>query len=146
MISKEVKDRQSFLVQLFHSAPICKSYGMRMHYDNAGSAVFTLPYNPGFDHALGAIHGAVFATMLDNAGWFTVAAHYETWIATVEFQVRLLEQVAEKDMIATGFPIRIGKRIASAEMEVRTSDGLLVAKGSGTFSRTAGKYPASVGN
>ena len=31
----------------------------------------------------------VIATLLDNAGWFTAAVEYDTWIATVELTVRL---------------------------------------------------------
>ena len=85
------------LTSMFHAAPIARSFGMRLAYDAERCAVFTLPYNAGFDHGLGGIHGGVFATLLDNAGWFTVAAEYETWVATVEFQVRLLAAVQKEE-------------------------------------------------
>lgn len=99
-------------------------------------AVLDLPYNSGFDHAAGAIHGGVFATLLDNAGWFAAAQRYEEWIVTVEFTTRLLETAAEEDLRAEGWIVRAGRRVAVAGMEVRAAGGRLVATGSGTFVTT----------
>ena len=120
----------------FQSSAIKKAFGMEISYDNNGNACFELPYNKNFDHALNGVHGGVFATLLDNAGWFTVAPYYDTWIATVEFQVRLLEHVKQETLISTGNLLRLGKRIAIAEMQVRTASGRLVATGSGSFTPT----------
>ncbi|MBL6975785.1 MAG: PaaI family thioesterase [Deltaproteobacteria bacterium] len=118
-------------------APIGRAYGMSAYYDDEGCAVFDLPYNPDFDHAMGGIHGGVMATLLDNAGWFTAAPYYENWIATVEMQVRLHEPVQRKHLVARGRLVRAGKRISVANMEVRTTEGTLVASGSGTFTETS---------
>jgi uncharacterized protein (TIGR00369 family) len=127
------EQRQQALVALFGKAPIKKSMGMELSYDEQGCAIFDMPYHPGFDHALNGIHGGVIATLLDNAGWFTAAALYDSWIATAEMQVRYLEPVAKAHLIAQGRIIRAGKRMAMTEMEVRTQDGRRVAVGSGTF-------------
>lgn len=131
------KKRQEELMALFHRAPMKHSLGMEFHYDEEGSAIFSMPYNPHFDHALGGIHGGVMATLLDNAGWFTVAQFYDAWIATAELQVRLLKPVAKTDIYSKGRILNLGKRIAMAEMEVRTKDGQLIAVGSGTFAVTS---------
>ena len=128
-----LKQRQAKLVELFHGAPIARSMGMRLSYDAEERAVFTMPYNPAYDHALQGVHGGVFATMLDNAGWFTVAAHFDSWLATVEFQVRLLEPVNGQDLWSRGEIVRMGKKLCVAKMEVRTTADTLVAIGSGTF-------------
>lgn len=132
--------KQKFLVDLFSRAPIKKTFGMDISYDESDSAVFTMPYNPDFNHALMQVHGGVFATLLDNAGWFTVALHYDTWISTAEMQVRLLEPVAEKSLIARASLLKKGKKLAMAEMEVLTEDGILVAAGSATFAVTTIPY------
>jgi uncharacterized protein (TIGR00369 family) len=92
-----------------------------------------MPYNPNFDHALHQVHGGLIALMIDNAGWFTVAPHFDHWVATVEFSTRLHEPVEKQTLISTGNIIRLGKRISSCEMEVKTSEGSLVATGSGSF-------------
>jgi len=131
-VPAEVIERRKLLKDLFETAPIKHSLGMELHYDEQGSAVFDLPYNPGFDHFLGGIHGGVFATLLDNAGWFTAAAYYDNWISTVEFSVRLLEWAAKEPLQSRGWIVRSGSRIAVAQMEVKAA-GRLVATGSGTF-------------
>jgi uncharacterized protein (TIGR00369 family) len=116
-------------------APIIKTYGARLSYDEQGGAVWDLPYNAKFDHAMGGVHGSVLGMLLDNAGWFTVAPYYDTWIATVEYQVRLLEHIERQDLRAVGSVVRLGTRLATASMEVKSAgDDKLVAVGSGTFS------------
>ncbi|HEY8210321.1 MAG TPA: PaaI family thioesterase [Myxococcaceae bacterium] len=129
------------LTKMFHAAPIARSFGMRLEYDQEHHAVFTQPYNPGFDHGLGGIHGGVFATLLDNAGWFTVAGEYETWVATVEFQVRLLKACEKEELVAHGRIVHAGKRLATATMEVFTGGKVLAAIGSGTFTVTSVPLP-----
>jgi uncharacterized protein (TIGR00369 family) len=128
--------RQRTMIELFDKAPIKRTYGMELSYDEEGRAVFDMPYNPRLDHFLGGIHGAVIATLLDNAGWFTASTYYDTWVATVEFQCRLLSPVEKVDLQSRGWMRKIGKRFAIGEMEVKTRDGLLVAIGSGTFAVT----------
>jgi len=127
------KNRQNELIALFDKAPIKHIYGMELGFDDEEHAVFNLPYNPHFDHTLGGIHGGVMATLIDNAGWFTVAPHYDNWVATVEFHVRLLEHVERQSLQAIGRLVRRGKLLSIAEMEVRANSGNLVAMGSGTY-------------
>ena len=128
--------RRADLVALFDTAPIKHLFGMVLRYDDQGRAVFDLPYNPGLDHALKGTHGGAIATLLDNAGWFTVAPYHDTWIATVEFSVRLHQPVAGTHLTARGELVRLGRRLSVARMEVRTAEGALVATGSGTFTVT----------
>lgn len=134
--------RQAELLALFGRAPIKRIYGMSASYAEPGRARFDLPYNPDFDHALHQVHGGVMATLLDNAGWFSVAAHYETWVSTAEFQVRLLRPAVREHLYSIGRVRRAGNRLAVAEMEVRGEDDTLVATGSGTFMVTDIPYGA----
>jgi len=137
MNADEKKSREARMVEYFHGAPISKTMGMRLHYNEAGQAVFTMPYHPGFDHAMGGIHGAVLATMIDNAGWFTVAPHFTHWIATVEFSTRLLEHVEKEGLVSKGTIVRLGKTLVVCNMEVRTAADRLIATGAGTFMVTS---------
>ena len=129
--------RRDGLMRLFNDvAPIAKLFGMTLSYDG-DAAVFDMPYNPALDHALGGTHGGAIATLLDNAGWFTVAPAYDTWVATVEFQTRLHRPTAGSHLRARGRVVKQGKRLSSADMEVRDAAGHLVATGSGTFAVTS---------
>ena len=127
------KKIQEELISSFNKAPIKHVFGMNLSYDSEGGARFDMPYNPNFDHGLGGIHGGVMATLLDNAGWFTAAVHYDTWISTVDFNMTLIEHAEKEDLFAVGKIISAKKRLAFAEMEVRTGSGRLIAKGRGTF-------------
>ncbi len=130
-------EKQKMFTDLFSRAPIKKTFGMEFHYDEQNRAVFTMPYHPGFDHALNQVHGGVLATLLDNAGWFTVAQYYGTWIATAEMQMRLIEPVEKERLISKGNTVKLGNKLAMAEMRVENSSGKLVALGTGTFAVTS---------
>ncbi len=133
------------LVELFHGSPIARAFGIRFHYDEAERAVFELDHDGRFDHFLGDVHGGAIATLVDNAGWFAAAARYPTWIVSLEFQVRLHEPAGRQLLRAVGTVVRVGKRISSAQMEVRNASGLLVATGAGSFAVTSAAHPAQEG-
>ena len=125
---------QQELIELFCRVPIAIFFGMSLSYDEQGHACIHLPYNPNLDHALKGIHGGAIATMLDNAGWFAVAAQNEgVWIATSEFKVHLLNPVKESKLHAEGWVVKSGRRISVAEMRVSSSNGELIAIGTGTY-------------
>lgn len=139
MTDADLASRRQTMVELFAKARIKQSFGMVLSYDG-DSACLDLPYNPNLDHGMGSTHGGAIATLIDNAGWFTAAPYYDRWIATVEFQVRLHEPATEQPLQARGSLVRRGKRLAVAEMAVRTGAGVLVATGSGTFALTSVPY------
>ena len=108
---------------------------MSLSYNEQGQAVVDLPYNPGLDHALGGVHGGVYATMLDTAGWFTAAAAHDVggWLATSEMSIHLLLPVERTSLRAVGRLIKRGKRQDVAEMHLYDGDGRLVGHATGTF-------------
>jgi len=111
--------------------------GATIRFDEELRPIITLPHSPHLEHALGDIHGGVLATLVDAAAWCAAAVHYESWITTVELQVRLLEPARAEDLVATGEVVRVGNRIAVAEAGVRTASGRLVATGGATLSATS---------
>ena len=121
------------MVALFNSAPIQKTTGMTLRYNEEGQAIFDWPRNAAFDHAGRDTHGGIFATLLDNAGWFTAVVPYDSMIVTVELSSRLLEPAKQEDLQAIGRLVRVGRRLCVADMEVRSSSDRLVAIGTGTF-------------
>jgi len=138
----DIELRQEELMVLFPTAPIARTYGMTLTYPERGRARFDLPYNRGFDHGLGQIHGSVMGMLVDNAGWFTAAVHYDTWIATAEFHTRLLQPVEGVDLWSIGRLVRAGRHLAVVDVEVRTAADVLIAAGSGSFSvTTASRRP-----
>ncbi len=128
--------RREELLHVFNEvAPIARTFGMKLSYTDDDRAVITLPYNPGLDHALGDTHGGVFATMLDNAGWFTAALGRDEscWVATSELSLHLLRRATATTLRAEAWYLKRGKRQDVLEMKLHDGDGHLVAHATGTF-------------
>jgi uncharacterized protein (TIGR00369 family) len=129
-------ERIDELLTLFNKkAPIARHFGMKLSYTDDGSAVIDLPYNPQLDHALGGIHGGVYATLLDSAGWFAAAATHDIscWLATSEITVRFFEPVAGLALRAVGRVLKHGKRQDIAEVRLYDEKNRLVGHATGTF-------------
>ena len=130
------EERIKEFVRIFnHKAPIARLFGMKLSYTEDGSAVIDLPYNSDLDHNQGGVHGGVYATLLDCAGWFTAAAAHEPscWLATSEITVRYLEPVSGLSLRAVGRMIKRGKRQDVVEMHLYDEKGSLVGHATGTF-------------
>ena len=129
-------DRANKLAHMFNeTVPIARTFGMRLSYTDEGNAVVDLPYNPNLDHALGGVHGGVYATMLDTAGWFTAAAAHDNpcWLTTAEMSIHFLAPVERTSLRAFGKLIKQGKRQDVAEMRLYDGQGRLVGHATGTF-------------
>jgi uncharacterized protein (TIGR00369 family) len=128
--------RTEELLHLFNQrAPIARTFGMTLSFTPEGNAVIELPYNPGLDHALDGIHGGIYATLLDSAGWFTAAAAHDVscWVATTEMSIHLLAPVTKTSLRAVGRLLRRGSRQDVAEMQLYDGENRLVAHATGTF-------------
>jgi uncharacterized protein (TIGR00369 family) len=134
-------ERTARLLHMFNKvAPIARTMGMRLSFTAEGSAVVDLPYNPDLDHAAGGVHGGVYATLLDSAGWFTSAAAHgeEWWIATAEMSIHFLLPVERRGLRAVGRLLKRGKRQDVAEVHLYDDAGRLVGHATGTFIRLPG--------
>lgn len=130
MSSKRV---QQHLINVVKTVPIMKTLGATLEYDDDGNAIFRMPRNASFDHGMQDTHGGVFATLLDSAGWFTVAAQYGKVVVTTDLHVRMLQGARQQDLVATGKIVRAGSKTAVAEMKLCSADGELVAVGTASF-------------
>ena len=122
--------------KIFHNkVPIARYFGMKLSFKEDGSAVIELPYNPNLDHGLGGVHGGVYATLLDTAGWFTAATAQDirSWVATADLSVRLLEVARKTSLRAEGRLIKAGKRQNIVEMSLYDDEERLVGYATGSF-------------
>jgi uncharacterized protein (TIGR00369 family) len=128
--------REQELLEMFNSkSRIGALFGMKLSYAEDGSAVVSLPYNPNLDHSFGAVHGGVYATMLDVAGWFAAASKHETGtlLVTSQLSVNFLRPVVKSSLKAVGRVIHAGKRQNTAQMDLFDAAGHLVGHATGTF-------------
>jgi uncharacterized protein (TIGR00369 family) len=121
---------------VFDRTPLKRTYGLELSITD-GRAIFEMPYNAAFDNAYGSVHGGVFATLMDYAAWFTIAAKYRRCVAMVDVHVQLLERVERERLRASAELVRAGQQLAVARMRVSTGTDRLVAVGSATFAVTS---------
>ena len=129
-------ERIEELLRLFNEqAPIARFFGMRLSYSDEGNAIIDLPYNPDLDHALGGVHGGVYATLLDTASWFTAAAAHDIscWVATSEMTVHFLRPAERTCLRAVGQMIKSGKRQDIAEARLYDEQERLIGHTVATF-------------
>ena len=123
------------LVSIFNAAPIARSLGMSIEYNERGEAACTFPRNPDYDHGGHDVHGGVLATLLDTAAWFTVAARYGHAVVTSDLHVRMLRPARRLGLRATAKVVRLGSKAAVTQMEVVDEGGALVAVGTASLAR-----------
>lgn len=124
---------QEELIKMYASSPFASLLGISLELDQEGHSHLYLPFKQHLSHEKGGVHGGVFASLLDDAGWFASAVCHEgVWVTTSEFKVHLLAPVAGEDLHAEGWLIKRGKRMDIAEMRVYAGEKL-VAAGMGTY-------------
>ena len=129
-------ERLAELLRIFNErAPLARTFGLRLHFDAQHRPVVELPYNPALNHSMNGVHGGVYMTLLDIAGWFAAATAHEVgiWVATSELTTHLLKPVFERDLRAIGRLIQSGRRLDIAEAHLYDAEGQLVGHGVGTF-------------
>jgi uncharacterized protein (TIGR00369 family) len=130
------EERLTELIQLFtERSPIARYFGMKLSFSSNNESTVDLEYNPNLDHSMGAIHGGVYATMLDIAGWFASAAMHDisSWVTTTEMSIHFLEPARQTSLQARGRVIKSGKRLDVAEMNLYDKNGVLVGRATGTY-------------
>lgn len=110
-----------------------------------GSATVTMKVRPDMHHAAHAAHGAVYFKMLDDAAFFAVQSlATDVFVLTLTFQVHLLAPVTDGEMVARGRVVHQSKRLFVAESTIEVG-GRTVARGNGTFMRSAVRLDEKVG-
>ncbi len=124
------------LESMYLHAPINEYYAPTMHISE-GCAEVTIPVRPDLFHAAGAVHGAVYFKLLDDAAFFAANSLVDdVFVLTVSFNVYLTRPVSEGEMKATGRVVHRSRRLLIADAVVVDSTGKEVARGSGTFMRS----------
>ncbi len=129
------------LENIYRSAPISETLNSDIWYDEECRAHFKLIFKPDFCHAFGDIHGGIISALIDNATWFTVAAHTPNrWLVTTELHTYMLKPANRSNLYSEGFVINKGVKLSVAKAEVKDENGSLIAYGSATIYITNIKF------
>jgi uncharacterized protein (TIGR00369 family) len=132
------------LERMYASGPINRFFRPLIHVGEGASDI-RMAVRPDMHHAAHAAHGAVYFKMLDDAAFFAVQSLVDdVFVLTVNFQLYLLAPVVTGEMVATGKVVHRTKRLFLAESVVEV-DGKIVARGNGSFMRSATRLDEKVG-
>jgi acyl-CoA thioesterase len=126
---------QKALRRAVDSAPYYQLLQITLEQIDVGFARFRMPFRKELTQAYGVVHGGAIATLADTAVAFAMMTMIQPGekVTTVEFKINFLAPVTEDEMIGEARIVNKGKRLALADMEVKTGDGKLIAKGLATY-------------
>lgn len=99
----------------------------------AGYANLYIDIEPFHLNGNGTLHGGVYATLIDNAMGFAVAALAQVRIATTQMNVHFLGPTSAGRINCIAEVVHRTRRTATAEAKVRDAEGKLLAMGTGAF-------------
>jgi uncharacterized protein (TIGR00369 family) len=124
------------LERMYALAPINDYFRPELRVSEARAEV-TLAVKPDFFHAAGAVHGAVYFKVLDDAAFFAVASIVtDVFVLTAGFTVHFTRPITGGSMHAVGRVVHRSKQIFIADAELFDGDGKLAGRGTGTFMRS----------
>ncbi len=118
------------LKQLMVASPFHRWLGVQLTKADAESVEVLLPFRPEFqgDDESTHIHGGIIATLADIAACFAVMSAIDRDVPSLDLDIDYLRMVpAPSDLIATARPVKVGRTIGVADVQIHTQDGRLVA-------------------
>jgi uncharacterized protein (TIGR00369 family) len=117
------------------SAPYYHLLQIRLEQIDTGFARFRMPFRKELTQAYGVVHGGAIASLADTAVAFALMTIIQPGerVTTAEFKINFFAAVTDGEMVGEARVVHAGKRLVSADMEVKGQDGTLIAKGIATY-------------
>lgn len=105
-----------------------------------GAVVVRLAYRPEFRLAYDSelFHGGIVSALIDITGHAAVAVQTGRVSPTIDLRIDFLKAARGGALLASAKPLKVGRAIARADVEIRDEEGQLVAVGRGAFSTSSG--------
>ncbi|MCH7989589.1 MAG: PaaI family thioesterase [Planctomycetes bacterium] len=129
-------DQTQLLKAMTRHVPLLDLLEIRATDASKGTATFEMLVDEKHLRTLGLMHGGVTTTLLDTAMGFAAVttAPQGFYVVTVQLNANFIRPAWESEkLIATGEVQHSGKQTAVVRGEIRTSENVLVATGTGTF-------------
>lgn len=127
------------LESMYLAAPINKIFNPQITVSRE-SAVIEIKVNESLFHSAGAVHGAVYFKLLDDAAFFAAnSIESDFFMLTVSFKTNLVKPISSGRMKSVGHVTRINRKQIIAESVVYNGDGNEIGRGRGVFVK--GKLP-----
>ena len=133
------------LERMYQSAPTNAYYRPAITV-REGEAEIELTVRPDFFHAAAAVHGSVYFKLLDDASFFAVNSLVtDVLVLTVSYNLYLTRPVSEGVLRANGRVVHRSRQLFLAEAELLDGRSRQIARGSGSFMRSAIPLSAELG-
>ncbi len=129
-------DEKKFLAELkahYAAVPFFQFLGARVVRLAQGEADVQIKMRPEYANTYGIGHGGVVAALVDMATGVALRT-MQIFLVTIETSTNYFGKAAlDTELTAYARMVYLGKRIANGSVEVRNSEGALVATGKSTF-------------
>lgn len=133
------------LERMYLAAP-CNAYFKPAISIGDGTCEVRIAAREDLFHAARAVHGSVYFKVMDDAAYFATSSVVEdAFVVTVTFNVSFLRPITSGELVCRGNVVHTTKKLVLAETIVTDSDDHVIARGSGTFMRTATPLDAKLG-
>lgn len=127
------------LERMYRAAPINERYRPSVRVEE-GEARIEMEISEDLHHSAGAVHGAVYFKMLDDAAFFAASSlEREVFVLTTSFTTYLTRPVSSGTLRSVGRVVDRTRSQFIAEAVVRDGEDREIGRGSGTFVR--GRLP-----
>jgi uncharacterized protein (TIGR00369 family) len=120
-------------------SPYQRFLGLELVRCEDGLCEIRMPFRPELLREDGSdwLHGGIVSALIDIAGDYAVETKTGGDVPTVDLRVDYLRPAKRGALVALGRVVKIGRRIAVADVEVKDDDGRLVAVGRGVYATPA---------
>lgn len=123
------------LRKAFALGPYYRLLGISLEKLDHGFARLHMPFKEGLLQVNRVVHGGAIASLADTAVAFALMTltRPEEIVTTVEFKINYLAPVEGDGLFGEARVVSKGRRIAVADMEVKSEEGKPIAKGMATY-------------
>ncbi|HXW54251.1 MAG TPA: PaaI family thioesterase [Candidatus Cybelea sp.] len=120
-------------------SPYQRFLGLKLLHWEDGLVEIVMPFREEFLREDGSdwLHGGIVASLIDIAGDYAVYSRTGGDVPTVDLRVDYLRPTKRGYLTAIGRAVKVGRRVAVADIEVRDEQGQVVAVGRGVYATPA---------
>jgi uncharacterized protein (TIGR00369 family) len=120
---------------LVNRSPYFTLLSMSLHDVGIGYSLFEIDLQNKHFQPFGAVHGGVFASIIDAAAFWSVFCEVDenAGMTSVDLKINYLAPSQGGKLIARGRRIKVGKTLALAQAEVINQNSQLLAHGTSTL-------------
>jgi len=117
------------------ASPIYQLLQISLEQIDTGFSRFRMPFRKELTQAYAVVHGGAIALLADTAVAFACMTLIQPGqkATTAEFKINFFSAVNSGEMFGEARTVYSGKRLIVMDMEVRTGEGILIAKGMATY-------------